>query len=224
MITRTRTLPEALDNRQLLLVILERLAAGLARHLDKAGYHAIALALIITTVDGQEFTSGTTVKPPACDPALLERLAGRLLGRLAPETAVATLTLTAYPLREWHLGAQQLTLVDEAVPGKWQRLQVALRALWQRFGSAMIRLASTVGPPLPIPLDVQTRPDGTPLVLHWGGWGRLVGEVHEQWREERQWWDQALRREYYQVITEGETILTLFCDENGRWFLDRRRV
>ena len=88
----------------------------------------------------------------------------------------------------------------------------------------MIRLASTVGPPLPIPLDVQTRPDGTPLVLHWGGWGRLVDDVHEHWREERQWWDQALRREYYQVITEGETILTLFCDENGRWFLDRRRV
>ncbi len=224
MITRTRTLPEALDNRQLLLAILERLAAGLARHLNKAGYHAMALALVITAVDGQEFTSGTAVKPPASDPAFLERLAGRLLGRLAPATAIVALTLTAYPLREWHLGAQQLTLIDEAVPGKWQRLQTTLRTLWQRFGRAMIRLASTVGPPLPIPLDVQTRPDGIPLVVRWGGWSRLVGEVHEYWREERLWWDQAQRREYYQVITEDETILTLFCDENERWFLDRRRV
>jgi DNA polymerase-4 len=224
MITTQRTLPEPLDNRQLLLIILERLAAGLARHLSQAGYHAMALALVVTTVDGQELTSGTPVKPPSSDPALLERLAGRLLGRLAPTMAVAGLTLTAYPLREWHLGAQQLTLVDEPAAGRWQRLQATLRILWQRFGSAMIRLASTVGPPLPIPLEVQTRPDGTPLVVRWGGWGRLVDEVHEYWREERQWWDQVLRREYFQVITEDDTILTLFRDDNERWFLDRRRV
>lgn len=224
MILVQRQLPEPLDNRQLLLAVLERLAAGLARHLDKAGYHAMALALVVTTVDGQELTRGTTVKPPSSDPALLQRLAGRLLGRLEPSSAVAGLTLTVYPLREWHLGAQQLTLIDEAVPGKWQRLQATLRALWQRFGRAIIRLASTVGPPLPIPLEVQTRPDGAPLTVRWGGWGRLVDEVHEYWREERQWWDEALRREYYQVVTEGDTILTLFRDENGRWFLDRRRV
>lgn len=224
LITVQRTLPEPLDNRQLLLAILERLAAGLARHLSQAGYHAMALALVVTTVDGQELTSGTTVKPPASDPALLERLAGRLLGRLAPTTPVAGLTLTAYPLREWHLGAQQLTLVDEPAAGRWQRLQATLHILWQRFGSAMIRLASSVGPPLPIPLDVQIRPDGTPLVVRWGGWSRLVDEVHEYWREERQWWDQTLRREYFQVMTEGDTILTLFRDENERWFLDRRRV
>lgn len=265
LITVQRTLPEPLDNRQLLLAILERLANGLAQRLGKAGYHTMALALTLTAIDGQDLTCGAPVKPPASDPALLERLAGRLLGRLTPATAVVGLTLTAYPLREWHLGAQQLTLIDESTAGKWQRLQAVLRTLWQRFGRAIVRLASTVGPPLPIPLDVQTRPDGAPLSVRWGGWGRLVDEVYEYWREEGQWWEQAVTREYFQVITrqfvgettlpagaaqhvaadsgrgaacwgyvhvnepspancEGDMILTLFRDGNGRWFLDRRRL
>ncbi|QLQ07137.1 MAG: hypothetical protein HZY76_14540 [Anaerolineae bacterium] len=209
LITVQRTLPEPLDNRQLLLAILERLANGLAQRLGKAGYHTMALALTLTAIDGQDLTCGAPVKPPASDPALLERLAGRLLGRLTPATAVVGLTLTAYPLREWHLGAQQLTLIDESTAGKWQRLQAVLRTLWQRFGRAIVRLASTVGPPLPIPSTCRPGPMA-PLSVRWGGWGRLVDEVYEYWREEGQWWEQAVTREYFQVITRqfvGETTL-----------------
>ena len=45
-----------------------------------------------------------------------------------------------------------------------------LRLLQQRFGEAVIRLASMLGPPLPVPIRVNAKPDGTPL-------GRLGGLV-----------------------------------------------
>lgn len=102
-------------------------------------------------------------------------------------------------------------------------MQEVIRTLRQRFGEAVIRLASAIGPPLPLPIQVRTQTDGAPGVLSWGGWSRHVERVYEYWRELKTWWDVPVQRDYYQVEVNGETVFTLFRDGKGRWFLDRRR-
>jgi hypothetical protein len=223
MITRSLTLPDPLADRHMVLTALEHLAGQLSRELDKAGHHAMALSLIVSTAEGQDHTVGAPVKPPSSDATLLRRIAGRLLGRLPLMTEVTGLALTAYPLREWHLGARQLSLFEETIQPRLARLQEVLRMLRQRFGEMVIRIASTIGPPMPLPIQVNTRPDGAPAWLRWGGWSRQVEAVYEFWRELKTWWDTPVRRDYYQVAVDGEMVFTLFRDEKGRWYLDRRR-
>ncbi len=223
MIAHTLRLPNPVADRRMALAALEHLAGQLARDLDKAGYHAVALSLIVLTIDEQEHSAGGPIKPPSSDADLLRRMAGRLLGKLSFSAEVSRLTLTAYPLREWHLGARQLTLFEETIQPKLARLQEVLRVLRQRFGEAVIRLAGLVGPPLPIPIRVRAQADGAPSVLSWGGWSRPVERVYEYWREMKMWWNAPIERDYYQVIAAGETVFTVFRDGKGRWFLDRRR-
>jgi DNA polymerase-4 len=222
-IIHTLTLPDPLADRHLVLNALEHLARQLARELDKSGYHALELSLAIATVDGRAQTTGAQVKPPSADTDLLRRIAGRLLGKMSLTAEVASLTLTAYPLREWHLGARQLTLFEETIKPKLARLQEVLRVLRQRFGEAVIRLASMIGPPMPMPIRVRTEVDGTPSVLNWGGWSRSVERVYEYWREIGSWWTAPVERDYYQVVVLGEVVYTVFRDSKGRWFLDRQR-
>ncbi len=234
MLSRGLSLAEPLVDRRQVLVVLEHLAGRLARELDKSGYHAMALSLTVSTADPQETvpghetlyptqTTGAPVKPPSSDVQLLRRTAGRLLGNLKLSSGVTGLTLSAYPLREWHEGARQMALFEEPDQPRLARLRVVLRNLQQRFGEAVIRLASVIGPPLPLSIDVGLRPDGTPMWLRWGGWARLVDQVYEFWREQHNWWDQPVARDYYQVELNGEVVFTVFRDGKGRWFLDRRR-
>jgi hypothetical protein len=229
MLSRSLSLAEPLMDRRQVLAVLEHLAGRLARELDKSGHHAMALSLAVSTANTQEDvsgdaqTTGTTVKPPSSDAQLLRRTAGRLLGNLKLSSGVTGLTLSAYPLREWHVGTRQMALFEEPDQPRLARLREVLRSLQQRFGEAVIRLASVIGPPLPLAIDVGLRPDGTPMWLRWGGWARLVDQVYEFWREQHNWWDQPVTRDYYQVEINGEVVFTVFCDGKGRWFLDRRR-
>ena len=223
MVIRTRTLPDPLSDRRRVLVEMDYLAEQIALELDVSGHHAMGLCLTVLTADGQEETIGTSIRPPSADADLLRRLGGRLLGRLQLAAGVSELGLTAYPLREWHLCARQLTLFEEPVQPKLARLRKVVRTLQQRFGEAVIRLASVVGPPLPLPVQVHLHPDGMPARLCWDGWSRRVESVYETWREYRNWWDDPVVRSYYLVETDAETAFTVFRDGQGRWFLDRRR-
>ncbi len=249
MLSRSLTLAEPLIDRRQVLAVLEHLAGRLARELDRSGHHAMALSLTVSTADPQEVvpghealrlraghpsgvalytapptqTTGAPVKPPSCDAQLLRRTAGRLLGNLKLASGVTGLTLSAYPLREWHVGVRQMALFEEPIQPKLARLREVLRNLQQRFGETIIRLASVIGPPLPLSIEVGLRPDGTPMWLRWGGWARLVDQVYEFWREQHNWWDQPVARDYYQVELNGEVVFTVFRDGKGRWFLDRRR-
>ncbi len=220
---RTLRLPEPLADRAMVLSAVERLASRVAHRLQEAGYHALALSLTVTTTDRREQSAGGSVKSPSSDVELLCRHAGRLLGKLSFEAEVTALTLTAYPLREWHHGAQQLSLLDVAVPPKIAQLRSVIRLLQQRFGEAVIRLASLIGPPLPLPIRIGAKPDGTPLGIGWGGWSSRVTNVYETWREQRTWWERPSTRDYYEIEAENGSVFTLFRDEQGQWFLDRRR-
>jgi DNA polymerase-4 len=222
-ISRALNLPEAIEDRSMLLAAVERLAARLAHRLEESGHHALALALIVTTQDDHEQSTGAPMKPPSADTEQLRRLAGRLLGKLSFNAAVISLTLTAYPLREWHQGARQLTLLDAPAQSKLARLRAALQILQRRFGEAIVKLASTLGPPLPLSIEVKARPDGVPLWLGWGGWSCRVAHLYEYWREQWAWWDRPSLRDYYQIEADDGTVFTLFRDDQQHWFLDRRR-
>ena len=220
---RTLRLPEPLADRAMVLSAVERLASRVAHRLQEAGYHALALSLTVTTADRREHSAGSSVKPPSSEAELLRRHAGRLLGKMSFEAEVTALTFTAYPVREWHHGAQQLSLLDVAVPPKIVQLRSVIRLLQQRFGEAVIRLASLIGPPLPLPIRIGAKPDGTPLGIGWGGWSSRVTNVYEYWREQRTWWERPVTRDYYEIEAKNGAIFTLFRDEQGQWFLDRRR-
>ena len=223
ILSRSLSFADPLANRQQTLSAVEHVAGRLARELDQSGYHAMALSLTLSAADDSAHTTGATVKPPSCDAQLLRRTAGRLLGKLNLSSGVTGLTLIAYPLREWHVGVRQMTLFEEPVQPRLARLREVLRTLQQRFGETIIRLASVIGPPLPLSIEVGLRPDGTPMWLRWGGWARLVDQVYEFWREQHNWWDQPVARDYYQVELKGEVVFTVFRVGKGRWFLDRRR-
>jgi DNA polymerase-4 len=223
MLSRHLSFADPLVNRQQVLAAVEHVAGRLARELDKLGYHAMALSLTLSAADDGGHTTGTAVKPPSCDAQLLRRTAGRLLGKLNFSSGVTGLTLIAYPLREWYIDARQLTLFEEPIQPKLARLREVLRNLQERFGETIIRLASVIGPPLPLSIEVGLRPDGTPMWLRWGGWARLVDQVYEFWREQHHWWDQPVARDYYQVEVNDEIVFVVFRDSQGRWFLDRRR-
>ena len=222
-ISRTLTPLEPIHDRAMMLIAVERLTTRIAQRLNEAGYHVLALSVNVATAAGDESAAGAPVKPPSADAEQLRRLAGRLLGKLAVEADVIRVTVTAYPLREWHHSARQLTLLDAPLQASLLRLQTAIKVLKQRFGEAVIRLASLIGPPLPLAIKVKAQPDGLPLTLSWGGWSRQVKTVWNIWREQSQWWDQPVARDYYQIEVSDGALYTVFRDEHGGWFMDRRR-
>ncbi len=114
-------------------------------------------------------------------------MAGRLSGKLSFEADVTALTLTAYPLREWHHGARQLSLLDTPLPPRLAQLRTVVRVLQQHFGEAIVHLASSLGLPVPLPIQVSARSDGQPASLGWGRWSRRVTGLYEHWREQRAW-------------------------------------
>jgi hypothetical protein len=118
---------------------------------------------------------------------------------------------------------EQLSLLEADVQPRLAQLRAAIRILQQRVGDAIVRLASLVGPPLPLPIKVNLAPNGIPAVLGWGGWSRRVVNIYEYWRERQTWWERATARDYYQLTIEDGTPFTIFHDEQQRWFLDRQR-
>jgi nucleotidyltransferase/DNA polymerase involved in DNA repair len=220
---RTLTPPEPIHDRAMLLSAAERLATRIAQRLDETGYHVLALSVSVTTATGKELATGAPVKPPTADAGQLRRLTGRLLGKLEIKAEVIRVTVIAYPLREWHQSARQLTLLDAPLQAGLARLQTAIKVLKQRFGEAVIRLASLIGPPVPLGIHVEVQPDGLPIALSWGGWARPVKAVWNIWREQSQWWDQPVARHYYQIEAGDGALYTVFRDVHGSWFMDRRR-
>lgn len=222
---RTRTFNDPLADRAPLLAHTDRMARELAEALSRRRYQAEGLRLQVEEEGGREHVSGAPVKPPSAEVEKLARLAARLLGGLPVAGPVATLSLTIYPLRSFHLGATQLTLFRGAVDSRRERLRETLRSLRERFGEMIVVVASLLGPPPPRPIQVTTDPAGAPRALVWRDRIREVVAIYEMWRERRRWWSLPVERDYFRLETEDGQVRVIFCDVGaGRWLLERRHV
>lgn len=221
-LVRSMTLAMPIADRQVILNVITHLSRRLSRTLILRGYHAEALKLVLEVAAPVRLEQGQALKPPTAEEGRLGRLAQQLLGRLGAAQPVWRVSLCAYPLRAWSLDAHQLALVQGGVPEKRARLENALQLILRRFGQAALFIASLLGPP--IPLKVQMRlSQGRPALLTFAGQSRLIQGVDEAWREEKGWWDtRAVRREYYRLILDDDSLRNVFHDlNNDEWYLDR---
>ena len=228
-ITKPLTFTNPISDRGLLLVALERAANRVAADLSLDGYYTAALSMIVLDEKGAEHKSGTTINPPSSDAALLRRATARILNHLTLKRAAIGVTLTAYPLQDQYKEAQQLllpTLEEQLTPAqiRYNQFLEILKRIRQRFGETIIRIASSLGPPLPLPIKVQVRNE-VPGTLHWGGWNRIVTHIRDSYFQSANRWDSEalITRTYWQLEINGQSELTIFRDRAGRWFLDRRR-
>ena len=222
---RTLTLSEPVADRQILANVAGRLSWRISQALARHGYQAEALKLSALAVNGKELSAGQSVRPPTADEARLARLAAQLLGNLALSAPVLGLTLSAYPLRHWSAGVQQMALVSLEGQARQSRLVEALQLLQHRFGEAIVRIAARLGAPTPLKVQVELNGHGYPALFEVGGLRRAAIGLDEQWREERHWWDShggPVRRDYYRVLLADGAFCNLFQDlVSGDWYLDR---
>jgi len=241
VLERTRTFDDPLSDRAPLLAHADQMAGELAESLSLRSYQAEGLRLRLEEEGGEEHTAGMPVKPPSADAEKFSRLSSRLLGGLAPAGPVATLSLTVYPLRPFHLGATQLALFTSAPDRPFgfpsallrtgaqgrcrERLREALRRLRERFGEMIIVVASLLGPPPPRPIQVTTDPQGLPRALVWRERIREVEMVYEIWRERRHWWGLPVERDYFRLEIGDGQMRVIFRDVRAdRWLLERRHI
>jgi DNA polymerase-4 len=223
-ITRSMELNEPVSDRQVVLNVVNHLSKRLSRVLQIRGYHAEAIKLTVDVGRSNpiRLEHGQALKPPTADEGRLCRLAMQMLGRLGVASPVARVSLSAYPLRSWHHSAHQLALVKSGVPEKLARLEDIIQLILHRFGQAAIKIASLLGPPIPLKVKVRVNRDGLPSVVTLAGQMRGIVGIDEHWREERAWWSKPLRREYFRVILPDGSLRNLFQNLNdGEWYLDR---
>ncbi len=220
-LVRSLRLTSPVHQRQPLLNAIQRLCWQLSKTLNHKGYHAEALKLTLYAADGTRTELGQAAKPPTSDEARLSRLAAVLLGRLPVDAPVAIVAVSVYPLRAWHLGLHQVALREAGVPARQVRFEEVLQLLIHRFGAAVVRVASLLGPPVPVRVEVSLTRAGLPGRLEVGEQSYAL-EVVDQWREEQSWWDRPLRRDYVRVTMPDGSPRKLFQNlVNGDWYLDR---
>jgi hypothetical protein len=219
---------DPIADRRVLLNMVTHLARRLSHALTMRGYHAEAIVLTLEVTSRTRgagdirLQHGQAVKPPTADEARLTRLAMQLLGRLGAGAPVARISLSAYPLRSWHLGMRQLALVKAGAPERQARLEDVIQLILHRFGQAAIKIASLLGPPIPLKVKVKVNAMGLPSLVTLAGQARGVVGIDDHWREERTWWDKPLRRDYYRVILADGSLRNIFHDLiDGGWYLDR---
>jgi DNA polymerase-4 len=226
-IIRSLRLATPITERAILLNVVIRLSRQLSHSLSEKGYHAEAVKLTLTSEKEQHWEAAQTLKPPTSNETALGRIAAQLLGRLSPAVPVESVVLSSYPLRSWHLGMHQRSLVEAGVPERQTRLETTLQLVWHRFGETAVRLAALLGPPLPIKIDVGLNTHGLPAHLRYGGQQRVVLSIEESWREERNWWSRLsggrpVRRDYFRVILGDGAWKHIYQDLlTGTWHLDR---
>jgi DNA polymerase-4 len=202
-----------------------RIAELLAGDLARRGYQAEGLRVRLEDEEGGAHTIAAPVEPPSADPARLARKVLELLERLSPPCLVVDLQVTLYPLRPAHLGATQLALFSAPADTRRRRLQEALRRLRERFGEAIVVVASLLGPPPPRPVQVTTGPGGLPRALVWSDRILPIARVYEHWRERRRWWTRPVERDYYRAETADGQVRVLFRERGSdRWWLERRHL
>jgi DNA polymerase-4 len=211
---------DPLRDRIPLMHSVARVARMVAETLDVAGFSAEGLRIVVTLEDDREVERATTIRPPTAQAERLAVTAQRVTSLMDISAPVTALRVTAYPLRPWHTATQQLGFVDNP-QSKQAQLQLALESLWSRFGELVIRVASLVGSPLPLRIQVQIDAKGRPSLLKWGGWTRMVRGVLDHWRSSSRWWQQPVEREHYLVQTQSGSTYSVYAQDQ-HWYVDRK--
>ena len=221
-LVRSLRLTSPVEQRLPLLNALQRLCWQLSKTLNHKGYHAEALKVTLYAADGTRLELGQAAKPPTSDEARLSRLAAVMLGRLPVTAPIAVVAVSVYPLRPWHLGLHQVALRQAGVPERQVRFEETVQLLIHRFGAAVVRVASLLGPPVPIRVEVSLKNNGLPGRLELGGQTYALSEIVDHWREEQTWWDRPLRRDYFRVTMPDGSHRKIFQNlVTGDWYLDR---
>ncbi len=214
-----------------LLAHVRRMVDELAQDMGRRGYQAEGLLLQMEEAYGEEHQIGKPVKPPSSSAERLSRLASCMLGSLTLDGPVIKLSLTLYPLRSFHLGGSQLSLLDSTgIPSSssvtfGHALRETLRRLQDRFGELSILVASLVVAPEPHPVHVTTDHDGLPRAVVWQERIQDVRSLFEHWRERRRWWAQPIERDYFRLEIENGQIKVIFHDVRAdQWYLERRHI
>lgn len=230
-LTRSHDFIDPVTDREQLLAHTRRMAKSLAREIDHRGYKAEGLLLKVQETGGHENEMGKPVKPPSSSAERLSRLIARMLGRMTMGGPVVRLSLILYPLRPFHVGGVQLSLLRATtnVPASnvtfGHRLRETLRRLQDRFGELSVLVASLVTAPAPYPMHVTTDRDGLPRALVWQGRIQEVQSLYEHWRERRQWWSDPIERDYFRLGIENGQIKVIFRDaRTDQWYLERRHI
>lgn len=229
-LVKTVEFDHPVKDSSILLNNLERVAAEFSVELTARDHYTAALSALVRTADGVEHRLGTSLKSASADEKDLKLAVGRLVIDLKVKAAVVGFTLTAFPLRDWTQVAEQPSLFDARFLDKFldQREQAkkAAHKVQLKFGEALLRLAATLDPPLPIPIEVEISEAGVPVRLTWNDLSRKVTCIEKKWRDRHSWWrpGQLIRRRYYQVEAREGQVYVVFQDQAGHWYLDRRRV
>ncbi len=205
--------------RQESLKLVVEIAAALTQH----GYQAEVLRLTLHTEDGQTLAYDQTLKPPTADPERLLWLASRLLERCGLAVPISRIVVTAYPMRSWHLGVQQMTMFQTSEEVRQRQLDEVVRQIRRRFGTQALITAAEMPPPQPVPVNVHASPQGRPLRVRLTYGLRQVVDLIEHWQEERGWGETEQHRDYFQVVLDGAgAVRTVFRNMlTGRWYIDR---
>ncbi|NLE99847.1 MAG: hypothetical protein GX601_02605 [Anaerolineales bacterium] len=220
-----RTFEPALETLEPLLANTDVMARELATTMLHSGYQAEGLRLQVESATGVTREAATSVKPASADSAKLARLARSLLGRATAADPIEAMTLLAYPVRPFHLGATQLTLFDDAHDARREQLHAVIRRLRQRFGDLVIVLASLIGPPPPQPIQVMTTPSGLPCSIVWRDHIHKVVDIYESWRIRTCWWRKPVERDYFRIETPHDHVMVVFHDlRSDQWMLEHPRI
>lgn len=200
-----------------------RLTVETANELTQRGYQAESIRLTLHLEDLQVLASEHILKPPTADAARLCRAATNLLGMSIVRVPIAQIVVTAFPMRAWHLGVQQLSLFQTRDEARQRQLDEVIRQIRRRFGDQVILTASEIGEPKPKPVQVVPDRRGFPLVVRLSYGVRRVVDLIERWHEETGWEENERHRDYFQVALNGSgAVRTLFRNMvDGRWYLER---
>ena len=230
---RERVFDDPLSDGGRLLAHVVRVAGELGDVLLERGFQAEGVRLCLAGEAGETRAAGTAVKPPSADAEKLGRLVGHLLSELVstcpesgPAEPVVGVTVVVYPLRPFYLGAKQLMLLagsEDGVGGRRrERLREVLRRLRERFGEMVIVVASLLGTPQPMPVQVTTDADGRPCAVVWRDDIHEVVVIYEAWRVRRRWWSLPVEQDYFRLETREGRVRVVFLDRRvGRWMMER---
>jgi len=221
---RIRFEEAVMDRSQLagaLLLLMERAV----KELRATSRLCRSLRVDLTASSGGSVGRSLHLKSPS---ASLDRLAqiGRsiLQGGLDLREEIEELILTLFPLAGIEEGVRQGKLFD-LKDQRRELLENTVESLRQRWGEQILRPASAVGPPEPLPIEAVVDDQERPRVLIWAARARKVVAITDHWRVAQEWWRREIVRYYYRLLMAGDQIATVFQDRlAGGWYLERRYV